>query len=216
MELPRRGETMADVQSNQKSDRSVSLKQLSRYAVALVIVGAVVLYLVEALRGRIQRIDSGSVALLVVTGIVVVFVITPGVMDRLSQIEVSGIKFELLKREQLRQRNELDEFSLIFPILLPESERHHLMNLAYQRTTGYKGNHDVRTELRRLRSIGLIRMMPDQQVSQIKDGSTVDLAKYVGLTNLGRRWVQRIEDAEREEAIAAGAAVTDSGTSRAS
>jgi len=181
-----------------------STAQLSfRYLVALIIVVTVVLYVVESLRGRIQRIDTASVLLIVVSGIAVALLVAPGLMDRLSRIEVSGVKLEILKREQLRQRSELDEFSLIFPILLPETERKHLMNLAHGRTADYKGNHAMRTELRRRRSIGLIRMLPGQEVGFMKDGMAVDLAKYVELTTLGQRWVQRIEDAERVEEKAA-------------
>src|SRR5215472_13179934 len=133
-----------------------STAQLSfRYLVALIIVVTVDLYVLESLRGRIQRIDTASVLLIVVSGIAVVLLVAPGLMDRLSRIEVSGVKLEILKREQLRQRNELDEFSLVFPILLPETERKHLVNLAHGRTANYVGSHAMRTELRRLRSIGL-------------------------------------------------------------
>jgi len=168
--------------------------------IALLIVLAVSLYIVQSLRGKIQRIDTASVALLVVSGVAVALLVMPGLTDRLSRIEVSGIKLEILKREQLRQRSELDEFSLVFPILLPESERKHLMNLAHGRTANYNGTHAMRTEIRRLRSIGLLRMLPNQEVGFMKDGIIVDLAKYVELTSLGRKWVQRIEDAERAEA----------------
>jgi hypothetical protein len=187
------------------SDSPSRAHLIARYVVALLIIVSVSLYVIQSLRGRIQRIDTASVALLVVSTIAVVLLVMPGLTDRLSRIEVSGVKLEILKREQLRQRSELDEFSLIFPILLPETERKHLMNLAHDRTADYKGNHAMRTELRRLRSIGLIGMLPNQELSFIKDGMVVDLAQYVELTVLGKRWVQRIEDAERVEARAANA-----------
>jgi len=197
---------MANPRSQGDESESPSASGLfGRYVIALLIVLAVSLYIVQSLRGKIQRIDTASVALLVISGIAVALLVMPGLTERLSRIEVSGIKLEILKREQLRQRSELDEFSLVFPILLPESERKHLMNLARGRTANYNGTHAMRTELRRLRSIGLIRMLPNQEVGFMKDGMVVDLAKYVELTSLGRRWVQRIEDAERVEVKAATA-----------
>jgi len=192
---------MANPKSQDDESESPSASGLlGRYAIALLIVLAVSLYIIQSLRGKIQRIDTASVALLVVSGVAVALLVMPGLTDRLSRIEVSGIKLEILKREQLRQRSELDEFSLVFPILLPESERKHLMNLAHGRTANYNGTHAMRTEIRRLRSIGLLRMLPNQEVGFMKDGIIVDLAKYVELTSLGRKWVQRIEDAERAEA----------------
>ena len=192
---------MANPKSQDDESESPSASGLlGRYAIALLIVLAVSLYIIQSLRGKIQRIDTASVALLVVSGVAVALLVMPGLTDRLSRIEVSGIKLEILKREQLRQRSELDEFSLVFPILLPESERKHLMNLAHGRTANYNGTHAMRTEIRRLRSIGLLRMLPNQEVGFMKDGMVVDLAKYVELTSLGRKWVQRIEDAERAEA----------------
>ena len=118
-----------------------SLRMVGRYALALLILGAVILYLVQSLSGKIHQIDAPTVGLLVVTIVLLILLITPGLTDRLSRIEVSGLKLEILRKEQLRQRDELDEFSLIFPILLPETERKHLMNLAHGSTANYKGNH---------------------------------------------------------------------------
>ena len=99
-----------------------------------------------------------------------------------------------------------DVLMQLLPMLLPKNERAHLINLARQRTAGYRGNHPLRGELRRLRSLGLIRMRPDQQVGHMKDGLSFDLANYVRLTDLGKRWartIQQIEKAEAEQALEA-------------
>jgi len=56
--------------------------------------------------------------------------------------------------------------------------------------SGYTGSHEVRTQLRHLRSIGLIRT--SKYVAEIaKDGAPVDLAG-VELTPLGEQWVKHI------------------------
>lgn len=74
-------------------------------------------------------------------------------------------------------------------LILPQNERVHLLNLAQKRTAGYKGNHPLRDELRRLRFLGLIRMRAGQQVGLMKDGLLFDLDTYVELTELGKHWV---------------------------
>lgn len=93
-----------------------------------------------------------------------------------------------------------DVLMQLLPILLPRSERTHLINLAQQRTAHYKGNHPLRGELRRLRSLGLIRMCRDQHVAYMKDGSSFNLADYVELTDLGKGWARTIQQIEKEEA----------------
>lgn len=85
----------------------------------------------------------------------------------------------------------------MLPLLLPEIEQRHLLNLADRRTTGYKGGHTVRSEIRHLRSMGLIRMRLNRQVGQMTDDITFDLADYIELTALGNRWVNRIRDIEK-------------------
>lgn len=82
------------------------------------------------------------------------------------------------------------------PLLLPKNEQAHLINLVRRRTAGYRGNHPLRSELRRLRSLGLIRTRSGQQVGYMKDGSSFDLADYVELTDLGERWAATIQQIE--------------------
>lgn len=93
-----------------------------------------------------------------------------------------------------------DVLMQLLPLLLPKNERIHLVNLAQGRTTPYRGNHPLRGELRRLRSLGLIRMRPGQQVGYMKDGLSYDLATFVELTDLGKRWARTIQEMEKAEA----------------
>jgi hypothetical protein len=78
--------------------------------------------------------------------------------------------------------------------LLPKNEQAHLVNLAKKRTAGYRGNHALRSEIRRLRSLGLISMRGDQQVRYMKDGTAFDLAGYVKLTEPGEGWARTIQE----------------------
>jgi hypothetical protein len=89
----------------------------------------------------------------------------------------------------------------MLPLLLPEGDGQHLLNLAAGWTSEYTGGQSVRSELRRLRSLGLLRMRRDRQVGQMQDGSGFDLADYVELTELGKRWVRKLQEIENGEGL---------------
>jgi hypothetical protein len=107
---------------------------------------------------------------------------------------------EKVREKQVEQENQLDDIRLMLPLLLPDSEQKHLSNLSGGRTSGYRGSPTLRTEVRRLRYIRLIRMKkPNQRVEDMKDGLGFDLANFVELTPLGDRWVRRLAEIERNE-----------------
>jgi hypothetical protein len=96
---------------------------------------------------------------------------------------------------EMRERLASVEASLrLRPVLetassLTNSEQKHLLNLHHGRTAGYRGNHEVRSELRRLRDLTLITNT--EPIGSAEDGRTFDLAKLVQLTPLGITWAQR-------------------------
>jgi hypothetical protein len=124
-------------------------------------------------------------------------------LRQLKSLSFGGYKLEMLERvreKQARQEDQIEDITLMLPLLIAANERVHLINLAEGRTKDYKGNHALRSELRRLRFLKLIRMCPDQHVGYMKDGLSFDLAAYVELTDLGKRWVKRIQQIEKAEA----------------
>jgi hypothetical protein len=114
----------------------------------------------------------------------------------LKTLQLPGVKIEMLEKGVKQEQNKQDSFDLMLPLLLPETERRHLLNLSNGKTTGYKGSHSMRSEIRRLRSIGLIEMRPSRQVGQMTDDKIFDLKDYVVLTKLGCDWVKRIQENE--------------------
>lgn len=119
------------------------------------------------------------------------------------------MKVELIQRlqeRQARQEDQLQDLRLLTPLLFPEPERKHLSNLARGTTKNYRGGGALRDELRRLRSIGLIKMRNDHAVGELRGDMTVDLGEYAELTELGRRWVQRLADLD---AVVESATVKD-------
>jgi hypothetical protein len=85
------------------------------------------------------------------------------------------------------------ELELLLPVLIPKPEQKHLVNIGDGKTKGYKGGGSVRSELRHLRSIGLIRKHADRHIAELKSEGVYDLAEIVELTDLGRQWVAKLK-----------------------
>jgi hypothetical protein len=149
-----------------------------------------------------RRLD-GSALTLVVVGLVAIAVLSqPDILNRLKVLEALNFRVELseVKEKLARQSDDLTVIRMMLPFLLPDNERMHLINLARHRTANYKGGNPVRIELRRLRSIGLIRMHgQDRHIGQLTSGTTFDLADFVELTPLGEYWASRIDEIQKED-----------------
>jgi hypothetical protein len=160
-----------------------------------------------------RRIDGAALAMIAVVLLAILVAVRPDLVDRFKGFEMSGFKVEMLERVRQRQAEQaiqLQDMSDMLPLLLPPSERKHLLNLALNSTSNYKGNHALRSELRRLRSFELLKMRPDKHVGFMKDGMIFDLRDYVELTDLGKRWSKRIIEIDRAEPEAeAGAQSAD-------
>lgn len=85
------------------------------------------------------------------------------------------------------------DMGLLLPMLIPKPEQKHLLNIAHGRTQGYKGGGSLRSELRHLRSIGLIRKHPGRNIGELISDNVYDLADFVELTDLGKQWVAKLE-----------------------
>jgi len=128
-------------------------------------------------------------------------------LRQVKSFSLGQLKFELiekLREQQQRQEEKIADIALILPLLLPEMEVRHLLNLYSGQTEGYQGRSSLREELRRLRSIGLIAKKTGRNIGDIWDGLTIDLAEYVELTKLGRRWATRIQEIQFGDARVAG------------
>jgi hypothetical protein len=86
-----------------------------------------------------------------------------------------------------------EDRGLMLSVLIPEPEQKHLLNIADGRTKGYKGSNSLRSELRHLRSIGLIRKHADRNIGELRSEGVYDLADILELTDLGRQWVAKLK-----------------------
>jgi hypothetical protein len=194
------------------TDTAKDQRATLRVLLATVIGFAVAGYTVAVVAGWVpekQRIDAVHFGIIVIAGGIVLLLLRPDFADRLKRFEGAGFKLEMLEQvkekqdKQARvldeQGNALDDIALMLPLLLPKTERKHLMNLDGGQTDSYKGNSAFRSEIRRLRSIGLLETRPDRHVGHMKSGMEFNLADYVRLTDLGHRWVTRIKQIEEKE-----------------
>lgn len=194
-------------EKSQKVD-SPKAKQITWYRVALTILISltVIAYIMGVVLGYIpeeRRIDAVHLTIIVLAALGITLLLRPDLFNRLKRLETSIVNVELfeVKQELEHQRNELNNIAMLLPLLFPATERKHLLNLYEGKTAGYEGKSSLRAELRRLRSIDLIRMRPDRpvHVEDITNGLIVDLADYVELTERGEYWAKRIEEITKGE-----------------
>jgi hypothetical protein len=125
-------------------------------------------------------------------------------LKRIKTLSFGGYKLEML--EQIRERQVRTEdllkamISRVLPLLLPEPERKHLLNLASGHTR-YEGGGPLQAELRRLLAAQLLEKQTDKDnrpkhISDLKQGVSFDLADYVKLTPLGAKWLESIREIE--------------------
>ena len=124
-------------------------------------------------------------------------------LRQVKSVSFGSYRLEMLEKvreKQAQQEDQIEEFRLTLPLLLPEKERKHLTNLSQGQTGNYQGNGALRAELGRLSYLGLITMRPGQHIRYMADGLSFNLATYVELTDLGKRWARRIQQLEKADA----------------
>ena len=186
----------------------------SRIIAVVALLAAVLAYSVAVVSGAIpkdRQIDSAHLTLIALAMLVSVVILRPHILRKIDQFEGLGFKLKLerLQDRQDEQAELLDNMDILVPLLFRDADRKHLINLARGRTKDYKGGAAVREELRRLRSIDLIAMTaPDRHIGDLHSTRTFDLADWVKLTDVGRRWASRLK--RLEEAAAETPSTSDS------
>lgn len=166
-----------------------------RAVVAVAVVAAVLLYTVAAIFGRIpQKLGLADIAIVTLSIGVAIVLLRPELLDRISHFKFG--EFELdwlqkLKENQKKQGDELDDVRFVLTLLLQQNELEHLKNLESGNTL-YHGNEALCTELRKLRTLGLIRNRKDQAIAPIASKRNFDLKDVVELTDRGRQYIQRL------------------------
>jgi hypothetical protein len=184
-----------------------TIPMVLRYVAAIIVILLVAAYLIALVSGGIPpnaRIDFAAIVLVLVAAAVIVLLfstrsssVVMETLTRVRAVQFASLKVELedIRARQDDQTSRLELIQLLAPLILSEPERKHLLNLYHRKTVAYVGNHEVRTELRRLRYLTLITNT--RPVGSATDGATFDLGQLAQLTALGTRWAQQLEDMEK-------------------
>jgi hypothetical protein len=171
-----------------------------RIIIAIVVVLVVIAYTAAVVAGYIpaqRRIDGVNISIIVIGLVFAFFLVNPREFSRLKLLEMFGFKLEML--EKVKEKQEQQDAQLkhimrsMLPLLLPENERANLFRLADHDNTPQPGTFQLRRGLRRLRSLQLITMKSGQHI-RFMTGDSVELAKFVRLTELGDKWVARLKE----------------------
>ena len=169
--------------------------RVMRTIVALLFGVVVAGYIVGIIFGYIQKqnqLDSVALWLIVITGLSIVIMVNQKALQGLEFIEWGSLTIRLrkLKNEFEIQRSNLNTIQEILLLLINKDERSHLINLLNHKTNNYKGSRALQRELRRLRSMELIETQNEHSIADIKVNTTMDLSKYVQLTERGTHWTK--------------------------
>ena len=188
-------------ESDKSGDKTPGVYQVT---LSILISVAVLAYIIGTVSGVIseqRKMDAVTLGIIALAGIIIVGLLRPQIIERITRIELGGLKVDLeeVKKKQADQEGELKNIRLLLPLLLSTHEQKHLTNLKNGNTAGYLPNLQVRTEVRRLLALELLERRQGKSVEGMKDGSKPDLADFVKLTKLGAEWAERIEKIAKDE-----------------
>ena len=196
---------MTDQKSSKIDPKQSSDRSSYRIILAIVIGLIVITYIIGSVSGYIpkeRQIDTVQLAIMGLAVLGIILLIRPDYFGRVKRLQTGAFNLELFEEELQSQRSDLNDIKMMLPLLFPLDERQHLLNLYEGNTRDYRGRHSVRSELRRLRSSGLIEMQSGHYVGHIENDKRVNLSEYVKLTKFGTYWARRIkeiDEADRDE-----------------
>lgn len=193
----------AKVPALEQIKRQMALRYVAAIVISLLTAGYVIAIAFDRIPKN-ARIDFPEILVVLLASVAIAFLCTSeasetlkDTLSRVRTFEISSLKIELnqIRTRQERQSSQLDLLQLLAPLVLSERERRHLLNLHQGTTANYRGNHDLRSDLRRLRYLTLITTKSVH--SGAADGTVFDLKALVQLTRLGANWAQQLEEMEQ-------------------
>jgi hypothetical protein len=167
-----------------------------RRIVAGVVIVAICVYISAVVIGRIpaqQKLAVADIGVIILAAGLVGILLRPELLDRISHFKFGELELDWLQKieaDQKKQRGELDDVRFVLTLLLQQNELEHLKNLENGKTQ-YQGNEAVCAELRKLRTLGLIRNQKDHAMSETAAKRSFDLQDIVELTERGRQYLER-------------------------
>ena len=188
---------IVEPQTHVKLEKMFDRSYLIRCTVAVVIVVGVCVYIFAVVLGRIpekQRLGVAEIGVIILAAGVAGILLRPELLDRISHFKFGELELEWkqkIEADQRKQRDELDAVRFVLTLLLQDSELEHLRNLEKGKTQ-YQGNEAVCAELRKLRTLGLIRNRRDHVMGETAARRNFDLKDIVELTERGREYLERL------------------------
>src|SRR6266849_1007156 len=170
---------------------------LIRRIVAVVVIVTICVYIFAVVLGRIpvqQKLGVADIGVIILAAGVASILLRPELLDRISHFKFGELELDWLQKieaDQRKQRDELDAVRFVLTLLLQENELEHLRNLENGKTQ-YEGNEAVCAELRKLRTLGLIRNRKDHAIGETAAKRNFDLKDIVELTERGRQYLERL------------------------
>jgi hypothetical protein len=177
-----------------------------RYAVALVLAVAGAVYTVELVLGHVPHpLDTSALLFLLLIGVTIVTLVYPNAFRRVKSLGVGNFRMELdeIRLEQHLQRHTVDGIASVLPLLMTEAERKLLLDLGRNAWRGREAAQGVRSQLRQLRDMRLLKMRRKEDTIHGIPAGPVDLLDFVKVTEMGNNFVRELERIELEKAESA-------------
>jgi hypothetical protein len=160
-------------------------------------------YLLAVVFGKIGTNRFGTTEAII---FVAILLLNSAWIQRIGRLAISGkgIEFQMreVQEEQVRQRAEIRSIKFLLSYFVTEQELEHLQRLVGKSPPEYANpddwhNHIFKTELRRLRSLGLIRMLPGKMIEPMPKKD--DLNKHCRITDRGLEYLKLREEVESQD-----------------
>jgi hypothetical protein len=192
-------------QTQLKPEKMFSGRPVISRIVAVVVVVAMFVYIVAIVLGRIpaqQKLGVADIAVVILAIAIAIVLVRPKLLDGISHFKFGELELDWLQKleeNQRKQGDELDDVRFVLTLVLRESERAHLKNLESGNPPPYRGNEAVCAELRKLRTLGLIRNRKDRTIAETADKPNFDLKDVVELTGRGREYLERLGEYDEKK-----------------
>jgi hypothetical protein len=150
----------------------------------IITISALALVVIHSIKPEYLPNDSITIGLLV-------FAALPWVFSFVSSAKGPGgleIQFREIKEEQQRQKNEIEILRFLISHFVTDFELRHLQTLATGAVFPFKRNNSFVTEIRRLRSFGLLNTLPGKRLAELPMEG--DLREFVTITEKGKSYLQ--------------------------
>jgi len=136
------------------------------------------------------KVDTITLGLLIMA-------VLPWVSSFLQSAELPGgwkFQFDQVKEEQQKQREDIERLKFLIDGFVTEDELKHLHRLASSEPFSVKVDGTSKffeSELRRLRSLGMIASLPDKGIRSllVNDGKARDVKDHFCITDKGRAYL---------------------------